>query len=55
MNFLNENMQLHIAKGLKLNVISNILNLNFRIEKYLIEHIPLSNISTSIMSWLEMF
>ena len=53
MSFLNENMQLHIAKGLKVSTISSILNLNFKTEKKMIEQIPLDNITLAIKSWME--
>ncbi len=54
MNFVNDNMQVHIAKGLKVSIIQNILTLNFEIEKKMIEWIPLINISYAIKSFMEM-
>jgi phosphatidylinositol 4-kinase len=44
MAFLNENMQIHIAKGLRASTISNIMNLNFNIERKLMEEVPLDNV-----------
>jgi hypothetical protein len=46
-------MQLHIAKGLNVYTIASILQLNFKLDKNFVEHIPVENIALSIKSWLE--
>lgn len=47
-------MQVHIAKCLKASIISNILCLNFKIDKSVIEFVPLENICLCIKSWIEL-
>jgi hypothetical protein len=54
LGFLNENMQVHIAKSLKASIIANILYLNFKIEKAMIEFVPLENICICLKSWIEL-
>ena len=53
MIFLNQNMQIYIAKGIKVSLINNILNLNFLIEKKMMEFMPLENIMYVVKSWME--
>ena len=53
MRFLNENMQVHIAKQLRVSIIFSILNLNFKIEKNILEIFPLENIAYVIKSFIE--
>lgn len=54
LSFLSENMQVHIAKSLKASIIANILQLNFKIEKTMIEFVPLENICLCLKSWIEL-
>ncbi len=54
MRFLNDNMQLHLAKGLNVSTISSILNLNFQIEKKMAEFIPLDTMCLQMKSWIEL-
>ncbi|KAL4463226.1 hypothetical protein ABPG74_007227 [Tetrahymena malaccensis] len=54
LGFLNENMQVHIAKSLKASIIANILHLNFKIDKSMIEFVPLENICLCLKSWIEL-
>ena len=53
MKFLNENMQVHIAKGLRVSTIFSILCLNFEIEKKMLEMLPLENIAYVMKSFIE--
>ena len=53
MKFLNENMQIHLVKNVKLTVISNIIKLNFQIDKKIIEMIPLENVCLIIKICIE--
>ena len=42
--FLNDNMQIHLVKNVKLSIIANILKLNYSTDKKVVEFIPLENI-----------
>lgn len=53
LKFINDNMQIHLVKNVKLSVIANILKLNFLIDKRLVEYLPLENVCQVVKCSIE--
>ncbi|CAK58855.1 unnamed protein product (macronuclear) [Paramecium tetraurelia] len=51
--FLNDNMQIHLVKNVKLSIIANILKHNFMTDRKLVEFIPLENVCQVLKGSIE--
>ena len=51
--FLNDNMQIHLVKNVKLSVIANILKLNFLTDRRVVEFLPLENVCQVLKACIE--
>jgi len=54
MNFLNDNMQIHLAKRLNISTISNILNLNYNLLEISLKFVPLANVCLTLKTQVQL-
>lgn len=50
---MNDNMQIHLVKNVKLSVIANILKLNFLTDRRVVEFLPLENVCQVLKACIE--